>query len=80
MDLQQILERAVRFYPDRLAAVCGSTRLTYRVFAERVRRLCSALRRPRIPAAAVRDPPSVTRPPTLHLHRRWACPGGFLQL
>jgi long-chain acyl-CoA synthetase len=43
MDLQQILERAVRFYPDRLAAVCGSTRLTYRAFAERVRRLCSAL-------------------------------------
>jgi acyl-CoA synthetase (AMP-forming)/AMP-acid ligase II len=43
MDLQQILERAVRFYPDRLAAVCGGTRLTYRAFAERVRRLCSAL-------------------------------------
>src|SRR6266511_6153495 len=43
MDLQQILERAVRFYPDRLAAVCGTTRLTYRAFAARVCQLCSAL-------------------------------------
>src|SRR5919106_2631313 len=43
MDLQQILERAVRFYPDRTAVVCGGTRLTYRAFAERVRRLSSAL-------------------------------------
>jgi long-chain acyl-CoA synthetase len=43
MDLQQILERAVRFYPDRTAAVCGSARFTYRNFAERVRRLCNAL-------------------------------------
>lgn len=43
MDLQQILERAVRFYPDRTGVVCGGTRLTYRAFAERVHRLCSAL-------------------------------------
>ena len=37
MDLQQILERAVRFYPERLAVVCGTTRLTYRALAERIR-------------------------------------------
>ena len=43
MDLQQILERAVRFYPDRTAVVCGGARFTYRGFAERVRRLCRAL-------------------------------------
>jgi long-chain acyl-CoA synthetase len=43
MDLQQILERAVRFYPERTAVVCGTTRLTYRGFAGRVRRLCQAL-------------------------------------
>jgi long-chain acyl-CoA synthetase len=43
MDLQQILERAVRFYPDRTGVVCGGTRLTYRAFAERVHRLRSAL-------------------------------------
>jgi long-chain acyl-CoA synthetase len=43
MDLQQILERAVRFYPDRTGVVCGTIRLTYRAFAERVRRLCHAL-------------------------------------
>lgn len=43
MDLQQILERAVRFYPDRTAVVCGSARFTYRGLAERVRRLCQAL-------------------------------------
>jgi long-chain acyl-CoA synthetase len=43
MDLQQILERAVRFYPDRTAVVDGATRLTYRAFAARVRRLCRAL-------------------------------------
>ncbi|HXH09155.1 MAG TPA: fatty acid--CoA ligase [Alphaproteobacteria bacterium] len=43
MDLQQILERAVRFYADRPGVVCGDTRLTYRAFAERVHRLCSAL-------------------------------------
>jgi acyl-CoA synthetase (AMP-forming)/AMP-acid ligase II len=43
MDLQQILERAVRFYPDRSAVVCGGTRLTYRTFAERVQRLSNAL-------------------------------------
>jgi len=43
MDLQQILERAVRFYPDRTGVVCGGTRLTYRAFAERVHCLCSAL-------------------------------------
>jgi long-chain acyl-CoA synthetase len=43
MDLQQILERAVRFYPDRTAVVCGRTRFTYHGLAERVRRLCQAL-------------------------------------
>jgi long-chain acyl-CoA synthetase len=43
MDLQQILERAVRFYPDRTAVACGSVRFTYRGLAERVRRLCQAL-------------------------------------
>src|ERR671925_543736 len=43
MDLQQILERAVRFYPDRTAVVCGTTRLAYRGLAERVRRLCAGL-------------------------------------
>jgi long-chain acyl-CoA synthetase len=43
MDLQQILDRAVRFYPNRPAVVCGTTRLTYRGFAERVRRLCRGL-------------------------------------
>jgi long-chain acyl-CoA synthetase len=43
MDLQQILERAVRFYPDQTAVVCDSARITYRGLAERVRRLCQAL-------------------------------------
>ncbi|MBI3328871.1 MAG: long-chain-fatty-acid--CoA ligase [Nitrospinae bacterium] len=43
MDLQQILERAVRFWGARNAAVCGTTRLTYQEVAERVRRLCGAL-------------------------------------
>jgi long-chain acyl-CoA synthetase len=43
MDLQQILDHAVRYYPDRTAAVCGSTRLSYRGLAERVRRLCHGL-------------------------------------
>ena len=43
MDLQQILEHAVRFYADRTAVVCGTTRLTYRGLAERVHRLCQAL-------------------------------------
>ena len=45
MDLQQILERAVRFYPERTAVVCGTTRLTYRELASRVRGLCGALQR-----------------------------------
>ena len=43
MDLQQILARAVRFYPERTAVVCGTTRLTYRSLADRVQRLCGAL-------------------------------------
>jgi long-chain acyl-CoA synthetase len=43
MDLQQILDRTIRFYPHRTAVVCGTTRLTYRSFAERVRQLCHAL-------------------------------------
>jgi long-chain acyl-CoA synthetase len=43
MDLQQILERAVRFYPEHPAVVCDSTQLTYRALAERVRRLCHGL-------------------------------------
>jgi acyl-CoA synthetase (AMP-forming)/AMP-acid ligase II len=43
MDLQQILEHAVRFYSNRTAVVCGATHLTYRGFAERVHRLCHAL-------------------------------------
>ncbi|MGH8064966.1 MAG: fatty acid--CoA ligase [Candidatus Entotheonellia bacterium] len=45
MDLQQILERAVRFYPEHPAVVCGTTQLTYRALAERVRRLCHGLQR-----------------------------------
>jgi long-chain acyl-CoA synthetase len=43
MDLQQILDRARRLYPDRTAVVYGLIRLTYRAFAERVQRLCNAL-------------------------------------
>jgi long-chain acyl-CoA synthetase len=43
MDLQQILDHTVRFYPERTAAVCGQTRLSYRALCERVRRLCRAL-------------------------------------
>jgi long-chain acyl-CoA synthetase len=43
MDLQQILEHAVRFYANRTAVVCGTTHLTYRGLAERVRRLCRGL-------------------------------------
>jgi long-chain acyl-CoA synthetase len=43
MDLQQILARAVRFYPERTAVVCGTTQLTYRSLADRVQRLCGAL-------------------------------------
>jgi long-chain acyl-CoA synthetase len=43
MDLQQILERALRFYPSRTAVVCGTTHLAYRGFAARVRQLCHGL-------------------------------------
>jgi len=43
VDLQQILERGVQLYPNRTAVVCGTTRLTYRAFADRVHRLCNAL-------------------------------------
>jgi long-chain acyl-CoA synthetase len=43
MDLQQILEHAVRYYAARTAVVCGTTSLTYRALAERVHRLCRAL-------------------------------------
>ena len=43
MDLQQILARAVRFYPNRTAVVCHTAPFTYRSLADRVRRLCGAL-------------------------------------
>lgn len=43
MDLQQILERARRLYPDRTAVVYGPVRLTYHALVERVHRLCNAL-------------------------------------
>ncbi len=43
MDLQQILARAVRFYPNRTAVVCGTTHFTYSGLADRVQRLCCAL-------------------------------------
>ncbi|MEX2453531.1 MAG: long-chain-fatty-acid--CoA ligase [Rhodospirillaceae bacterium] len=39
----RILERAVRFYPDRPAMVDGDVRLTYRQLGERVDRLANAL-------------------------------------
>lgn len=43
MLLTEILPRAVAGYPDRLAVVCGSKRLTYKEIGERVGRLSSAL-------------------------------------
>lgn len=43
MDLQQILDHAVRFYANRTAVVCGTTHFSYRGFGERVHRLCHAL-------------------------------------
>jgi hypothetical protein len=43
MDLQQILEHAVRFYGHRTAVVCGTTHLTYLVHAEKWDSRVSAL-------------------------------------
>lgn len=43
MDISQILERAVRFFPDRLACVDGAQRLTYSALQERVNRLANVL-------------------------------------
>ena len=40
----RILDRAVRFFPDRTAMVDGAVRLTYRQFGRRVNRLANALR------------------------------------
>src|SRR6266568_269129 len=39
------LARSTRVYPDRIAAVDGEQRVTYREFNQRVHRLASALRR-----------------------------------
>ena len=44
MDITQILERAVRFFPHNLACVAGEQRLTYRQLQERVNRLANVLR------------------------------------
>lgn len=41
----QIIDDAVREYPDRIAAVCGSKRVTYREFGQRVARLAGALQK-----------------------------------
>ena len=43
MDIRQILERAVQFFPDRLACVEGAQRLTYRAFQSRINRLANVL-------------------------------------
>jgi non-ribosomal peptide synthetase component E (peptide arylation enzyme) len=40
MDLQPILERDGRFYPNRTTVVCGTMHITSRGLAERVHRLC----------------------------------------
>jgi long-chain acyl-CoA synthetase len=44
MDISQILERAVRFFPNHTACVAGETRLTYRDLQARVSRLANVLR------------------------------------
>jgi long-chain acyl-CoA synthetase len=43
MDISQILERAVQFFPRRTACVSGDTRLTYRDLQARVYRLANVL-------------------------------------
>ncbi|MFN0301970.1 MAG: class I adenylate-forming enzyme family protein [Burkholderiales bacterium] len=45
IDLADVLARAARLYPDRLAVVAGDVRLTYRSLAERVGRLAAGLAR-----------------------------------
>jgi long-chain acyl-CoA synthetase len=44
MDITQILERAVRFFPKHVACVDGERRLTYSDLQERVNRLANTLR------------------------------------
>ncbi|GIX48517.1 MAG: fatty-acid--CoA ligase [Candidatus Tectimicrobiota bacterium] len=44
MTLTQILERAVRYFPQQTACVAGDVRLTYRELHARVNRLANALR------------------------------------
>lgn len=45
IDLADVLARAARLYPERLAAIAGDVRLTYRMLAERVDRLAGGLAR-----------------------------------
>jgi acyl-CoA synthetase (AMP-forming)/AMP-acid ligase II len=44
MPLSELLPKAKKLYPGRLAVVCGKTRMTYGEFAGRVWRLCAGLR------------------------------------
>lgn len=44
MPLNELLLKAASLYPHREAVVCGDLRLDYATFAQRVWRLCSALR------------------------------------
>jgi long-chain acyl-CoA synthetase len=44
MDITQILERAVRLFPNNIACIDGETRLTYSALQERVSRLANVLR------------------------------------
>lgn len=43
MPLNELLPRAVKLYPNKEAVVCGSVRMTYHGFGERVWRLCRGL-------------------------------------
>jgi acyl-CoA synthetase (AMP-forming)/AMP-acid ligase II len=43
MPLDELLPKALKLYPDREAVVCGSTRMTYREFADRVWKLANGL-------------------------------------
>ena len=43
MPLNELLPKAVKLYPHREAVVCGSVRMTYREFGDRVGKLCHGL-------------------------------------
>ena len=43
MNLVDVLLNSVRRYPEKLALICGETRLTYKTFNERCNRLANSL-------------------------------------